>query len=94
LGFLYMGFYHMYTDEKMQEARVHAAKIERRCAAECFNPDFGFADHVTQEDKQRYREKQLRMAEEIEAGKHDHNFTIWQRMNTYLTGECVPFLSK
>lgn len=76
----------------IQKARVYAAKIDREIAAHAFDPDYGFASHVTDADKQAYADRHLKLAEEIEAGLHDHNFTVWQRMNYYLTGECVPFL--
>ena len=79
-------------EDKTQQARIYAAKIHRDIAATCFDDDFGFASHVTQEDKQAYKEKEIEQAEEIEAGKHDHNFTVWQRMNYFLTGECPALL--
>jgi len=30
----------------------------------------------------------------IMSGKSDNNFTIWQRMDYYLTGNSIPFLPK
>ena len=74
-------------------ARVYAAKINRELAAHAFDNDFGFASHVTLADKQAYAERNIKLAENIEAGKLDNNFTVCQRMNYYLTGECVPFLT-
>ena len=81
-----------YTKQQLQAARVYAAQPSRDCADHAFDDDFGFASHVTREDKRRYVEDNLKHAAEVEAGKHDGNFTIWQRMNYFLTGECVPFL--
>ena len=75
-----------------QQAREYAAKINWDLSAHAFDDDFGFASHVTQSDKQIYADKQKKLAEEIEAGMHDHNFTVWQRMNYFLTGESIPFL--
>ena len=82
-----------YTQKKIQQAREYAAQIEYRLSNECLLPNFGYADHVTEQDKQKYSEKYFRYAQEIEQGIHDNNFTIWQRMNYYLTGESVAFLS-
>ena len=75
-----------------QAARVYAAKIDRELAAHAFDPDFGFADHVTPEDKAEYVAKHIALAEQIEAGELDHNFTVWQRMEYFRTGQSVPFL--
>lgn len=76
----------------IQSARQYAAQINYELSASAFDDDFGFADHVTNEQKAKYAEDQLIYANEIEQGLHDGNFTIWQRMNYYLTGECVPLL--
>jgi len=78
----------------LQAARGYAAKIDDEIAEHAFDEDFGFADHVTEEDKRRYADDHRKHAEEIRAGKHDHNFTVWQRMHFFLTGECAPFLPK
>jgi hypothetical protein len=83
-----------YTKEQLQAARVYAASFNRDCAKHAFDSDYGFADHVTFEDKQNYVYGNLKYAEEIEAGEHDHNFTVRQRMEYYLTGESVPFLPR
>ena len=82
-----------YTDKQLQQARIYAAEIHRKLSIECFDPDFGFADHITEEYKRRYSEYHRNLAEEIERGEHDHNFTVRQRMHEYLTGECIPFLA-
>ncbi len=74
------------------DARIYAAKINREIAAHVFDDDAGYADHVDDAWKQRIREEQLQHAEEIEAGKHDHNLTIAQRMHYFLTGESVALL--
>ena len=82
------------TQESKQLARNYAAKIDRDIAEHAFDDDFGFASHVTDDDKHEYVKKHIKLAEEIEAGEHDNNFTVWQRMNYFLTGESVPFLPK
>ena len=81
-----------FTKDQLQRAMLYAAEINWKCTSECMDDDFGFADHVTDQDKLNYREKQETYAEEIEAGKHDHNFTIRQRMYYFLTGESVALL--
>lgn len=50
-----------------------------------------YASHVTDDQKEDYLRKGLLYAEEIRLGKVT-NFTIWQRVNTELTGECIALL--
>lgn len=83
-----------FREKDIQNAREYAARINYKLSEECFDPDFGFADHITEADKINYSNEQKQFAKEIEEGKHDHNFTIWQRMHYYLTGESVPLLPK
>lgn len=52
-----------------------------------------YASHVTEAKKDRNRDDMLARADEIEAGDAA-SFTIWQRVNTVLTGDCVAFLPK
>jgi len=77
----------------IQKAREYASEIHKEMADSAFDDGY-FAPHVTEKQKDEYVEKQLKYAKEIEAGKYDNNFTIWQRMNYSSTGECVPFLPK
>lgn len=51
-----------------------------------------YAPHVTEQQKDEILLKDLAYAEEIRSGQHLNNFTIWQLVNTVLTGECVGFL--
>lgn len=53
-----------------------------------------YASHVTEEKKEFNLLKGLNYAEEVRKGDHLNNFTIWQRVNTVLTGECVALLPK
>lgn len=50
-----------------------------------------YAAHVTQEVKDRNFDRDMETAARIRAGDVS-SFTIWQRVNTVLTGECVAFL--
>lgn len=83
-----------HTPEQIQKAREYAAEIEFRIADEALDPGFGFAPHVTESEKRKYADDARAHAEAIVRGEHDNNFTIWQRMNYYLTGKFVPLLPK
>ncbi len=80
----------MTNNERMAAARDFAAlpwaNLAKAIASgECeINPDF---------NKAKLIEKNEEIAQEIREGKHDGNFTIAQRMETYLTGKCTPLLS-
>lgn len=50
-----------------------------------------YASHVTEETKEKALQSMLDEADEIEKGRVK-SFTIWQRVNQVLTGECVGFL--
>jgi hypothetical protein len=51
-----------------------------------------YADHVTEEQKDKNFLEAIRTAEEIRVGKYLHTFWCWQRVNYELTGASVPFL--
>jgi hypothetical protein len=51
-----------------------------------------YASHVTESEKDQYLAESLERAERIRAGNVD-NFTVWQRVNTDLTGEFVALLN-
>lgn len=50
-----------------------------------------YAAHVTQETKLARLQDHIDCAADIRVGNWK-SFTIWQRINTALTGECVAFL--
>lgn len=50
-----------------------------------------YASHVTEADKDGYLADDLALAERIRNGEVK-SFTIWQRVDTALTGECVALL--
>jgi len=75
----------------IKQARVYAAKIHREIAAEALTADY-YANHVTTEKRQEIKERNIKLAEEIERGEHDHNFTVAQKMHYFLTGECPALL--
>jgi len=51
-----------------------------------------YASHVTDAQKEQYMAKMIESSHEIRAGK-DLSLTILQRLNTVLTGVCVPLIS-
>ena len=51
-----------------------------------------YADHVSEERKIKAHMQDLDFAEGIRNGHAPIGFTIWQRINTELTGECVALL--
>ena len=53
-----------------------------------------YAPHVTEEKKDLNLKRHLAYAEGIRTGENVNNFTIWQRVNTELTGDCVALPPK
>lgn len=51
-----------------------------------------YASHVTEKTKDDILLRDLAFAETIRRGEAT-SFTVWQRINTTLTGECVALLS-
>ena len=80
-----------FTEWQLQDARVYASKIYWQLAEEAIAADY-YASHVTKDDRLKIQKDNLKLAEEVENGQHDHNFTIRQSMYYYLTGESVAFL--
>lgn len=74
----------------IQKARGVVADNAIKSAHEIRKGDY--ASHVTEDKKEEILQEDLKQAELIRSGKLDHNFTIWQRMQYVLTGECIPFL--
>ena len=52
-----------------------------------------YGNHVTESQNEEALQKRLKAADVVERGEIK-NFTIWQRVNQELTGECVAFLPK
>jgi hypothetical protein len=77
-----------FTKEQLQEARIYAASFSHKVVAAI---DSG---KIVPNDPAAYRQIFVDSAARIEAGLADGNFTVWQRMNYFLTGESVPLLPK
>jgi len=80
------------NDNKLQAAREEVAAWFKENAEAVRKEDF-YAKHVTEEEKETYLKKGIAHAEGIAKGMHDNNFTVWQRINTVLTGNCVALLN-
>lgn len=75
------------TPEELQLAREYAAAYDTRCIEAAKRGDY----HVN--DLARYVAFHEEGRDRILRGEDDGNFTIWQRMNTFLTGKCVPLFA-
>lgn len=75
-------------------AALEKVAVDWRANAYAVRKEDDYAGHVTEADKNHYLEQDLAHADQIEEGLLLHNFTIWQRVNTVLTGDCVAFLPK
>lgn len=53
-----------------------------------------YASHVTQEQKEKELSEYRAWAEKTRSRENLSNFSVWQRVNTELTGECIAFLPK
>lgn len=76
------------TTQELQQARDYVASNHRSISNAIYKKD-DYADHVTENQKIDFLQKGLVYAIEIELGQHDDNFTVWQKMNTFITGKCV-----
>lgn len=83
-----------YPPEQIQRARRYAARPSLRYARSAEAGKIDFASHVTSSQIYSIIREHRVYAREILEGLHDHNFTVWQRMNYYLTGECPALLPK
>lgn len=80
------------TNEELENILLKVSKDFRQIAINIYKED-PYASHVTLKQKRKNLVEDLRRANDIEGGNID-NFTVWQRINAELTGECVPFLPK
>lgn len=78
--------------ERLNAALAKVSDDWRQLGFDIANED-AYAPHVTQAEKDANLKSTLEEADAIQAGKVQ-SFTIWQRVNEALTGECVALLSK
>lgn len=79
------------TGERLSNA-LNAVADERAASAQAIYTEDLYAPHVTQKIKERILQKSLEYAEQIRTGTAPMSFTLWQQINTVLTGECVGLL--
>ena len=77
--------------EELKNVLKNISEDYKKTVYKIFEGD-DWASHITEEDKKKYLEQELLYASEIELGLHNNNFTIWQKINLYCTGESVPFM--
>lgn len=80
------------TGEKLTNALNLAAKQWQDNAIALYQGD-DYPPHVTLRTKRIRLLDGLKTARKIRANEID-NFTLWQRVDTILTGECIGFLPK
>lgn len=71
---------------------IEKVAAERVKLYQAIRKEDAYAPHVTEQQKDEILLKDLAYASQIRSGQHLNNFTVWQLVNTVLTGECVGFL--
>lgn len=88
-------YFRTHTGEIVDGERLAAAYAQVaedwRILAHAIRKADNYASHVTEDVKEKALQEMLQRADEIEAGDI-RSFTIWQRVDTELTGECVALL--
>jgi hypothetical protein len=79
------------TGERLQAACKAVAQWQEENARAIRREDT-YASHVTEEQKEQALSEYLAWAEKNRKQENLHNFSVWQRVNTELTGECVALL--
>jgi hypothetical protein len=80
-----------HTPEEIQRAREIVADDWAENARAIRRED-PYASHVTEAEKDAYLAEGLAYAESVRQGTAKGSFTLWQRLNEVLTGECVALL--
>ena len=81
------------SGKELRQALHHVAEEFKGYAYAIYDQD-PYASHVSEDTKQLYLVRDVLEAEHIKTGASLHNFTIAQRVNTYLTGDCIPLFGK
>lgn len=79
------------TGSKLQDALTKVANDYRAIAHGIRNENL-YASHVTEEEKEQYLKEGLIHAEEVQGGMIN-SLSVWQRVNTELTGKCIALLN-
>ena len=80
------------TGEKLQAACEAVAQWYEENARAVRKED-AYASHVTEARKEQALLDKYAWAEKVRQRKNLHNFSVWQRVNAELTGECVALLA-
>jgi len=80
------------TDIELTEARQHVAEFYLDLARSVRDGEMSFAPHVTEADKKIEEQRYANTASRVLNGDHDTEFWCWQKMNEFITGECIAFL--
>lgn len=78
------------SGDRLQMALNKAANDWEKLGHDIYKEN-AYADHVTEDIKLKELQKHIDTAKAIRNGEV-RTFTIWQRVNTELTGECVALL--
>lgn len=81
------------TGKRLTDALYEVGEAFKGYAYGTYDSD-PYASHVTELDKMQYLIDGVLNGERIKTGATLHNFTIAQRVNTILTGECIALLPK
>jgi aminoglycoside phosphotransferase family enzyme len=81
------------NDEKYTDALKNVANFHRKNAKSIYINN-KYASHVTNEKKKENLNNSLKYADDIENGIAKYSFTLWQQINTELTGECIALFNK
>ena len=79
------------TGDTLQKALNEVAKYWRALGLAIRKENL-YASHVTEAEKEHDLQKRFSEATQIESG-NIVSFTIWQLVNTELTGKCVGFFN-
>lgn len=80
-------------DSRLVEACEKVAKWHEQNAI-AVRKENHYGSHVTENQKDQFLAERLEWAEKIRQRLNLNNFSVWQRVNAELTGECIAFLSK
>lgn len=80
------------TGEQLQAACEKVAQWYEANALAVRNSN-SYASHVTEARKDQKLAESYDWAEKVRQGENLHNFSVWQRVNIELTGDCVAFMT-
>lgn len=79
--------------KRLQQA-IDSVADEWERMARAIRQEDDYASHVAEKTKELRLQEGIQTSRRIRNGTEPMGFWLWQRINTELTGECVPFLPK